>query len=290
MESFLTLSKILNYRKTAEALFISEPSLSTQIRQLEGEYNCELIDRSKRQIKLTAAGEQLALSATRLFEEVQRTNTLMYRFNQANHHFFKIAASGVHLVFPLAKQLESTYPATHFSFAEMSNQEIIHGVVDSTITVGFSFLDTVPNSLMTTGIFTDTLIAVARVDDSSFDSVGQINAIDLLDHRLAVLQNGFYIRRAVSEFFRLSGIAPNYTYTLESYHACIDQVKKQMSVTIVPLSFFQSLEDPMLKGIRLIGDQSPLSMGLIYRQEQSTNPVIRSIKELARLRYVVGKQ
>lgn len=290
LESFLTLSKILNYRQTAETLFISEPSLSSQIRQLEAEYNCELIDRSKRQIKLTPAGEQLALSAARIFDEVQRTNRMMYRFNQANHDRFKIGASGVHLVFSLRQQLQTAYPKARFTFAEIANAEIIQGVLDRTLTVGVTFLDTVPSTLKTTDIFKDQLVAVTRTGDPHFSGTASLSALELLTHPLAVLRAGFYINNSVTQFFRLAGIAPEYTYMLESYHACIDQVKQQGCVTIVPASFVESLNDPTLKSIPLAGKQPELPMGLVYLNGESNNPVIRSLKQLARERYVNVKR
>ncbi len=288
LESFLALSKILNYRQTAESLFISEPSLSNQIRQLEAEYNCQLIDRSKRQIRLTPAGEQLALSATRIFDEVQRTNRLMYRFNSANNQRFTIGASGVHLVFPLSQELQAAYPKARFTFAETFNRDIIQRVTDRSLTVGFSFLDTVPKTLETSGVFIDHLVAVTRVGDPNFNGVAQLSALELLAHPLAVLRDGFYINNSVTQFFRFAGIAPSYTYTLESYHACIDQVKQQSCVTIVPRSFFDSLADSTLRGIPLAGKQPALPMGLVYLKEESANPIIRSLKRMARDLYVTG--
>lgn len=290
MESFLALSKILNYRRTAASLFISEPSLSAQIHQLEAEYNCELIDRRRRQIKLTPAGKQLAISAERLFDEVQRMNTLMYRFNKTNHLLFKLGASGVHLIFPLAQQLQQSYPNYHFTFTETFNKEMMNAVLQGELTVGFTFLDTVPNTLQTTGIFNDELIAVVNTRDPAFDGISKINALSLVTRPLAVLKNGFYINHSITQYFRYAGIAPSFTYKLESYYACIDQVQTQSCITLVPRSFFESLQTPSLRCIDLIGKQPRLPMGLVYRQEESADPIIHTLKCLARQRYATVKK
>ena len=59
LECFLYLSETLNFARTAEALYISQPSVSREIKALEEEIGVTLFIRSKRSVELTPAGRSL---------------------------------------------------------------------------------------------------------------------------------------------------------------------------------------------------------------------------------------
>ena len=66
---FLSVAEHLNFRRAAEALQTSQPSLSQQIRGLESELGVELFERSKRRVRLTNAGAEVLYGARRAIAE-----------------------------------------------------------------------------------------------------------------------------------------------------------------------------------------------------------------------------
>ena len=63
LEYFVALAERLNFRRAAEACFVSQPSLSAQIAGLEGTLGVQLFERDRRGVRLTAAGEALVPGA-----------------------------------------------------------------------------------------------------------------------------------------------------------------------------------------------------------------------------------
>ena len=57
--TFMTLAELKNFTKTAQALYISQPSVSMHIRSLENELNTELFIRSPKKLQMTATGGSL---------------------------------------------------------------------------------------------------------------------------------------------------------------------------------------------------------------------------------------
>ncbi|MFN6572635.1 LysR substrate-binding domain-containing protein [Dendronalium sp. ChiSLP03b] len=70
---FVAVAEELNFTRAAERLYISQPALSKQIRQLERELGIELLRRNSRDVKLTAAGAALLPLAQQLLQDWQFT-------------------------------------------------------------------------------------------------------------------------------------------------------------------------------------------------------------------------
>src|SRR5688500_7403896 len=64
-----------NFTRASEKVFVSQSALSQQIQALEQEIGTVLLDRSKRGVRLTAAGEILRHHAQRIFLELEQAQT-----------------------------------------------------------------------------------------------------------------------------------------------------------------------------------------------------------------------
>ena len=72
LRNFLELAEKLNFRKTAENIFIAQPALSRQIKLLEDETGALLFKRNKRNVELTAAGIYFRNEADRLIKQLEK--------------------------------------------------------------------------------------------------------------------------------------------------------------------------------------------------------------------------
>lgn len=65
-----------HFGKAADACYVSQPTLSTQLKKLEAELGAELIERSPRQVMLTAAGEQVVIRARAILAEADAIRSI----------------------------------------------------------------------------------------------------------------------------------------------------------------------------------------------------------------------
>jgi LysR family transcriptional regulator, hydrogen peroxide-inducible genes activator len=70
LEYLVTVAQTLNFRAAAAAAHVSQPALSAQIQQLEGLLGLRLLDRDRRRVALTAAGELIAEQARAVLGDV----------------------------------------------------------------------------------------------------------------------------------------------------------------------------------------------------------------------------
>ncbi|HEY1607969.1 MAG TPA: LysR family transcriptional regulator, partial [Paraburkholderia sp.] len=66
LQCFVTLAEELNFSRAAERLHVAQPALSQQIRSLEERVGTQLIDRTRRPLRLTEAGQYLATEARQI--------------------------------------------------------------------------------------------------------------------------------------------------------------------------------------------------------------------------------
>jgi LysR family transcriptional regulator, hydrogen peroxide-inducible genes activator len=70
LEYLVALADALNFRRAAEACFVTQPALSTQIKQLETLIGVKLFERDRRHVVPTAAGEAMAVRARKILTDV----------------------------------------------------------------------------------------------------------------------------------------------------------------------------------------------------------------------------
>ena len=101
LQYFLAVAKHLNFSRAAEALYISQPTLSYQIAELEKELGTTLFVRDRRKVFLTPAGgallplanktldcaQEIRNLAQRGFPETERLQSLSVAFDRTEDHF-----------------------------------------------------------------------------------------------------------------------------------------------------------------------------------------------------------
>ncbi|HEU4964348.1 MAG TPA: LysR family transcriptional regulator, partial [Bacilli bacterium] len=68
LRTFVMMARELNFHRTAERLYLAQPTVSLHIRQLEEQAGYQLFERSGRRVRLTSAGERFRLHADRILQ------------------------------------------------------------------------------------------------------------------------------------------------------------------------------------------------------------------------------
>lgn len=125
---FLTLAEELSFNKASEKLFISQPPLSRQIKELEVEIGARLFNRNNKRVELTEAGKFLEKEAKELLLTLERIVLKTKRINDNISGEFRIAYisstfSG-HIT-ELIKFLSKKYPYVNFRLYDVATAKQI---------------------------------------------------------------------------------------------------------------------------------------------------------------------
>lgn len=136
INSFLTVVETGSFSKAAQHLYLSQPAISSHIKQLEQEVQATLIDRSKKKVELTQAGKEFAQFARSINNTCQ---DIQMHFLFKHHNTVQIGASSVpssQLIPDIMQRFYRKHPRTKFILEENDSQSIIDAVQKGDLTLG----------------------------------------------------------------------------------------------------------------------------------------------------------
>lgn len=144
---FVAVAEELHFGRAAERLGISQPPLSEQIRGLETALGVSLLQRTRRQVTLTAPGRVLYDEATRLIAHAERVATVMTgaRTGRSGQLFLGCVPSGLFGVLP--RILDGHDDAFEIRVTEAHTADIVAAVVDGRLDCGLVWEDRAPRGL-----------------------------------------------------------------------------------------------------------------------------------------------
>lgn len=114
---FIAVAEALNFRKAAERLHITQPSVSRQIRQLEEELGVSLLIRDRKQVQLTDAGRIVLHKAKALIAEAAQLAQSVHRADRGERGSLKVGVG-----IPLAQSIQSLVTAFARQFPKVDVQ------------------------------------------------------------------------------------------------------------------------------------------------------------------------
>lgn len=163
LKYFLTLADELHFGRAAEKLFIAQPPLSRQIKNLEEELGVPLFERTKKQVRLTGYGRFLKDEATKLFQHVELIKNHIRLLGEGHAGQIKIGyvGSAMHSVLPeVLKVIQKELPDIHTSMFELRNLDQIAALKDGSLDIGFIRTPITLEGLHINPIFSETLSVI----------------------------------------------------------------------------------------------------------------------------------
>jgi DNA-binding transcriptional LysR family regulator len=287
---FLAVADALNFSRAAERLHLSQPPLSQQVRRLEGELGAKLFDRSKRQIKLTAAGEIFAIKARAILAQCDEAAKLAARAERGEFGHLRLGLWQLpvppvqtRLIIECLRAFVRRSPDVHLTLQSLLPAEQIKAVKDGGIDVGIVRL---PVAQKSRGIAIETILREPMVlAMSENNSLARFKTVPLRE-----LSNQRYImfgRDANADFHhfiakacRKEGFSLNIAYFQDDLYSVWALIGAGLGVALAPAS----LQELRLPGIvfRKFEPAAPvMEMALAYMNADKVS-VVSQFLDVAR--------
>ncbi|MDR1640636.1 MAG: LysR family transcriptional regulator [Clostridiales bacterium] len=140
LEAFLSLANCLNFTKSAEQMYISQPAFSRQITRLEEELGCPLFNRSKRKVELTEFGITFIDYAERMYSEYTKLKIELnqMRNDKTMHLRIGFLCDLPHWFLPMAIQrFSERYSQVQLSMFDKSLADLTDSLLLGDLDLGF---------------------------------------------------------------------------------------------------------------------------------------------------------
>ena len=240
LESFLTLAKELHFRRAAEKLFISQPGLSKQMQQLEQQLEVTLLERDRRNVRLTASGVYLKTQVENILGLLDQTVTHIKHLENGLEGELKIGfvGSAMQQVIPdLIKKCNTHYPNLRFVLDEMSNQAQVEAIQHYQIDLGFVRLNAVPSDVQLKPIFKEHFSLVLPkkhpITTRKFQGVHQLKEEPFILFSSDYSSNYY---NNIMSIFADAGFTPKVSHKSIHANTIFRLVENGLGVAIVPHS------------------------------------------------------
>ena len=149
---FMAVAEQLNFRRAAEALATSQPSLSLQIRALEDELQVRLFERTRRKVELTPAGRFYLHEVRRIFGALALANEQVRHVEpEARTEVVLGGARGtiVRYIPGMLTALRAAYPAVAIKMRSIHPVELLSQLRSRVVQLGFVHGDVQDSVLVT---------------------------------------------------------------------------------------------------------------------------------------------
>lgn len=241
IQVFYTVAKQLSFTKAAELLFMTQPAVTFQVKQLEEHFNARLFERTHGKITLTPAGDVALEYAERLLNITAEMETRIGEMTGQISGRLMIGASTTIAEYMLPSVLgefKARYPQVQANLTVANSETIVNKVADHTLDIGLIEGQTNHPVLVTNMCCNDELVAICS-PTHAIANLSAISPAQLAEQPYVSRELGSGTRDVIDQYFRDAGLAPedlNIIMEMGSREAIKGAVEAGLGIAIVSIS------------------------------------------------------
>ncbi|PFG55263.1 LysR family transcriptional regulator [Vibrio sp. ES.051] len=275
---FLAVAEHGSFTQASASMYVSQPALSQQIKQLEENLGVVLFDRSGRKIRLTDAGEVYARYARRSLQDLEEGLRAIHDVADLSRGNLRIAITptfSTYFIGPLIKAFHKRYPHITLSVDEVSQEKMEEKLLED---VGIAFETVQSSGIDSQPLLVETLALVAALDNP-LAKKNTINLKSLNDQSLVLLNRDFATRVHLDQYFREHQLHPQVQMEANSLSAVIEIVRHTQLSTLLPASIAENYQE--LKAIPIAPSFLQRTVVLLQRKGVYQTAATQALIQLA---------
>lgn len=237
LEYLVALHEHRHFGRAAAACFVSQPTLSTQVRKLESELGVELIERSSRSVIFTAVGEAVVVRARRILADAEDIRGLARQARTPDAGTIRLGmfpTLGPYLLPHIVPELHHRFPGLEILLVEEKTAVLLDELRSGALDAAAVALPVVDETLHIEPLFREDFVFAAPVGDAVAEGDGPLDAAALDGEDLLLLTEGHCLRDQALEICAETGAVEHVGFRATSLETLRHMVAAGVGATLLP--------------------------------------------------------
>lgn len=285
LEAFIQVAHHRSFSRAAEALFLTQPSVTARIQSLERELGERLFERTGRSVTLTDAGHAFMPHAQRALTAVQEGTDAIEAVRHGDVGSIRIGAStsiATYVLPGILRRFREERPRVHIHVAAGTTEEVIERLIAGEIHVAITRFTQHPE-VESLHLYNDDL-ALIVAPKHPFATKGSVTIAEAGKEPFLFFERSSSYHSLVYSMFLRAGVVPEAVMELDSMETTKHMVEANLGVAIVPVvSIEREMEQGTLARVDIKDMEQPAQreVGVHVLRNRAIAPPLRDfLKQL----------
>jgi LysR family cyn operon transcriptional activator len=275
LQYFVKAAETLHFTEAAGELYVTQSTLSQQIKQLEEELGSLLFDRIGKHVQLTEAGRIFLEHAQRILAEVEKGKQAIADLNNvlAGELRIGVTYAFTSLLLPVLSPFSLKYPGIKLIIEYGTTEELVKKLYASGLDFVLAFQQPASQAEFNMQLLYSSKIVMVVSKKNALANSAKISLEELARQELILPGKGFSSREFLDEVFRKRNIRPQIKIEINDVHSLLTMVEAGKWVTILnerALVGWKNLVAVPIAGKELYMDSFILWQKGAYRKKAAT--------------------
>ncbi len=270
LQYFIEVTKYNSFSIAAEHLFITQPTISKMIKNLETELGVSLFDRSRKQLTLTDAGKVILEQAKlvdKAFHNLELELDNLLGLKTGNIRIGLPPIIDAHFLLKFIGLFSEKYPGISFQLTEDGSKKVEEDVENNLLDVGIVVLPT-NNDIFNYFSFMEEDLNLILHPSHPLAERDQIDLAELQNESFILFNKEFVLHDRIISACQSVGFAPKIISKSSQWSFIEEMVSWNLGVSLLPESLCHHLDDKKVKSIKVVNPTVSWNLGIIWGKNQ----------------------
>ncbi len=237
LKYLVSLADHKHFGRAAAACFISQPTLSTQIKKLEEELGVALVERAPRRVMLTPAGRDATERARRIVADVEEMKEAARRSRNPEAGTVRLGifpTLGPYLLPHVVPRVRSRFPELELLLVEEKTEVILRQLREGRLDAGILALPLHDDQLHLEFLFEEPFMLAVPVSHA-LAAAQTLTMHDLAHESLLLLEDGHCLRDQALDVCHMAGAGEKNGFRATSLETLRQMVAANVGITLLPV-------------------------------------------------------
>ncbi|MFV0291265.1 MAG: hydrogen peroxide-inducible genes activator [Mangrovibacterium sp.] len=285
LEYIVAVDTHRHFGKAAQACFITQPTLSMQIKKLEEDLEVVIFDRSRQPLIPTSIGRQILEQARIILQQKDVVNEIIKEHKRQIEGTLKIGVIPTLAPYVIPRfvgNFKRKYPDVHLKIEELTTQEIITKLGKDLIDVGILVTPLKNEKIAEKPMFYERMMLYVN-PNHPLASAEEVNVHDVSVPEMWLLGDGHCFRNQVVNLCAQNNIAGEslpFSFEAGSLETIMNIIDREGGITLIPELAYKDMSEERKKQVRTFKNINPVrEVSLAYSHHYAKTSQIKRLAQ-----------